>query len=98
MTKSSGRGRAWNELVARLKAHHPSRFVCCLCGGTIDHRLKYPDPMMFSADHILPVITHPELRLDYRNLQPSHLRCNLRKGDRPQIKPPTRQHYRARNL
>lgn len=98
MTKDSGRGRAWDKLVQTLKARHPSRFVCCICGGTIHHELKFPSGGSFSADHILPVKTHPELKMDYSNLQPSHLRCNLRKGDRQAPKPPTRQHYRARIL
>lgn len=98
MTRQSGRGRSWDVLVATLKARHPSRYVCCLCGRAIQHELRYPEPMSFSADHILPVATHPELKMDYSNLQPAHLRCNLRKGDRPQIEPPTRRHYRARIL
>lgn len=85
MAKHSVRGRAWEVLVSTLKAQHPSRFVCCLCGRPIDHSLKNRHPMMFSADHILSQKKHPELAMTYNNLQPAHLRCNMRKGDRSRM-------------
>lgn len=100
MSAESVRGRAWEALVSALKARHPSRFVCTLCGGQIDHSLKNRHPMMFSADHIIPQKTRPDLAMVYSNLQPAHLRCNIRKGDRDRMPdaPTIRRHYRARNL
>ncbi len=53
--------------------------VCALCGLPIDKRLKFPDPMSATVDHIIPVAKggHPS---DPANLQIAHLICNQVKG------------------
>lgn len=52
-------GRRWARLVAYVL--NESR-VCWLCGhGGAD-----------TADHVLPVATHPHLAWDVRNLKPAH--------------------------
>ncbi len=59
--------------------HHGSR--CGICGDEIDLALRYPDPRCFTVDHVIPISAGgsdvPE------NRQPSHLSCNLAKGNRP---------------
>lgn len=55
-------------------------WVCGICGKKIDKRLKYPNKMSVSIDHIIPLSiggTH-----EARNVQAAHLDCNRRKGNR----------------
>lgn len=53
--------------------------VCWLCGQWIDPELKSPDPMSWTADHVVPVSkgghNHGELR-------PAHRVCNTRRGSK----------------
>src|SRR5690606_38152187 len=55
---------------------------CQLCGGQIDPDARHPDPGMPSLDHIVPLSYVRSPGHVYGNVQASHLRCNLRKGDR----------------
>ena len=54
--------------------------TCGLCQEPIDLKLRYPQPMSFTVDHIIPLSLGgadiPE------NRQPAHLECNLIKGNR----------------
>ena len=52
--------------------------VCALCGMPIDKSLKYPDPMSFTVDHIIPAKLGGNSNID--NLQPAHWICNRQKG------------------
>jgi hypothetical protein len=77
---SSNRGRstrAWRRLQAAQRAR---RLPCFHCGQPIDYDLTWPHPQSFSADHLKPVATHPELAEDPGNLVSSHLLCNQVKG------------------
>lgn len=61
-----------NEVVVRDKG------MCQLCGKAVSLKLKHPHPMSASIDHIIPIScggTH-----EPRNVQLTHLRCNLLKG------------------
>lgn len=54
--------------------------LCGLCGERVDLEHVYPHPMSASIDHILPLSkggTH-----EPRNVQLTHLRCNVEKGVR----------------
>jgi 5-methylcytosine-specific restriction endonuclease McrA len=54
---------------------------CGICHEVIDLACKYPDPMSFSIDHIVPRSqggTH-----GFNNLQPAHLACNYNRQDKP---------------
>ena len=55
--------------------------VCGICGHPIDKRLRYPDPMAASVDHIVPISRggHPS---DLDNLQLTHWCCNRAKSDK----------------
>lgn len=59
------------------------RPYCHLCGERIDYDLPREHPKAFSADHVKPWSTHPELREDYGNLKPAHSDCNKARGNRP---------------
>lgn len=58
-----------------------SESVCALCGRPVDMRLKAPDPMAPTVDHIIPVGKggHPS---DINNLQLAHWICNRMKSDK----------------
>lgn len=51
--------------------------VCQICGRKINKRLKYPNPLCGSVDHIVPLSKGGDDRPG--NVQASHLRCNLGK-------------------
>ena len=54
--------------------------VCAICGMPINKRLKFPDPMSATVDHIIPIARggHPS---DIDNLQLAHWCCNRAKSD-----------------
>lgn len=55
--------------------------VCALCGRPVDKRLKFPDPMSATVDHIIPIAKggHPSA---LENLQLAHLICNQVKASK----------------
>lgn len=57
------------------KAILASQDVCAICGQPVDKRLKFPNPLSPSIDHIIPIAKggHPA---DIENLQLTHLKCN----------------------
>lgn len=58
-----------------------SEEICAICGKKVDKKLKYPDPMSTTVDHIIPVSKggHPS---DLNNLQLAHFYCNRQKSDK----------------
>ncbi|MFS0867187.1 HNH endonuclease [Microbacterium sp. 179-B 1A2 NHS] len=82
MTSHGRSTRRFRQLKAQLRGQ---RRPCSICGQPIDYALKWPHPNSFSADHRLPLSTHPELAEDFGNLQPAHLRCNQGKSDNAQF-------------
>jgi len=80
---ASRSSRRYRRLVANLRSQ---RRPCCICGQPIDYRLQYPDLRSFSAEHIRPFSTHPELREDPANLDAAHLECN--RGSPSGVRPP----------
>lgn len=57
--------------------------TCALCGKPVDKRLKFPDPMSATIDHIIPIDRggHPS---DICNLQLAHMCCNRAKSNKLQ--------------
>lgn len=55
--------------------------VCAICGNLVDKKLRFPNPMCATVDHIIPVSRggHPS---DIDNLQLAHLCCNRAKSDK----------------
>jgi 5-methylcytosine-specific restriction endonuclease McrA len=84
---SAQRGRNTSNYKRLQKAFHRQCMAenarCWLCWQPIDYMLPSDEPFAFSVDHMHPVSTHPELAEDIRNFRPSHLDCNVRRGNRP---------------
>jgi hypothetical protein len=57
------------------------RWLCQLCGGTIDRRLSSPDPFAATVDHRIPRVRGGTN--DSLNLQAAHAICNHVRGDIP---------------
>lgn len=69
---------AYQKNRARLFAEAQ---VCAICGLPLDKRLKFPNPMSITADHIIPVSKGGDPS-SLENLQATHLICNELKGSR----------------
>lgn len=79
--RSLGRkGRRFEHAKARVLS---ASQICDECGEFIDMKLKWPDPMSPTVDHIIPVNQlewDDPLTYDVTNLVPCHLVCNQRRG------------------
>jgi len=72
---------AYVEDVDFIKVYKRDGWVCQLCGEPVSRTPKGShDPMMASPDHIIPISLGG--KHSYENLQCSHLKCNLAKGNR----------------
>lgn len=83
--KSRGKSsRRWEAMRKRHRAQSAAlNLPCHICGEPIDYTLHYPHPRSYSTDHRVAVSVDAALAEDPGNLQPSHLVCNQRKGNRP---------------
>ena len=73
-------GATWRRLRAALRREQ--RQPCWLCRQPINYDAPKESPDSFSADHILPVSTQPDLALIYTNLAAAHLSCNKSRQDK----------------
>ena len=73
----------YRKLRAALRRR---RLPCYICGQPIDYLATKGEPLSFTADHVLPVASHPDRALDPTNLRAAHHRCNTRRQDGP-VKP-----------
>ena len=76
-TAERGYGADWRKVAAYVLQRDGG--ICQIrthCGGDVTNEV----------DHILPVSTHPQFRLDPRNLQAACKSCNSAKGARFQLR------------
>ena len=67
------------NIVARI--YYRDKGLCGICNKHIDLQLQYPDPNSLSIDHIIPISLGGN---NFQaNLQPSHLICNTKRGNKP---------------
>jgi hypothetical protein len=79
VVSSNGRGNArYRKDNARLKRTLPP--ICRWCGDAIDLALIHPNPMSWSADHVVPLALGGDL---YGVRVPMHLVCNNKRGLAP---------------
>jgi 5-methylcytosine-specific restriction endonuclease McrA len=69
-----------HEPITPSEVYERDGWTCGLCLLPVDKRLKHPDPMSVSLDHILPLSRGGDHL--WANVQCSHLVCNLRKHNR----------------
>ena len=77
--------KSWIPRAIREAVLQRDGWTCQLCYQVIDHALRFPHPFSASIDHVVP-------RADggphqQRNLRAAHLRCNARRGRRPESAP-----------
>lgn len=71
------------EEFTHVEIFERDRWICGLCESAIDPELRWPDRMSASLDHVIPIsLGGGHLR---SNVQPAHLVCNIRKGNRVAI-------------
>jgi hypothetical protein len=85
LRENAGRRRALKknttvEKVDLEQLFENHKWICGICGLKIDKKLKWPNPLSISHDHILPLSKGGDHT--YGNIQPAHLRCNLSKNNR----------------
>lgn len=69
---------AGSEKFSASEIYDRDRWRCGLCRKRVDRRLKWPNPMSVSLDHIVPICDGgPHSRV---NVQCAHLSCNSRKS------------------
>ena len=68
------------EPIVSTKVYDRDGWVCGLCSLPVNKRLKRPDPMSVSLDHVVPLSRGGDHLWD--NVQCSHLLCNMRKHNR----------------
>lgn len=78
------RGRARRAGVAyepidRRKVYARDGWRCGICRKAVNSKLKYPDPMSASLDHIVPIAAGGGHL--YSNVQCAHWECNVLKSD-----------------
>lgn len=57
--------------------------VCGVCGDPLNLEARHPDPLATSVGHEPPLAVAQREGWTVVAERPEHLRCNLRKGDRP---------------
>ena len=62
---------------AAIRRHRPP---CGICEGEIDWSLRWPDPMSYVVDHVVPLAKGGLDVLE--NKQASHAACNRAKSDK----------------
>jgi 5-methylcytosine-specific restriction endonuclease McrA len=67
--------------VNRAKVFRDSKWTCGLCGRPVNSRLRYPNPMSASLDHIVPLSVGPDGPGHVQsNCQLAHFHCNSSVG------------------
>lgn len=67
------------EKVSPQEIFQRDGWICQICGKKVNPKLKSPDPISASLDHIIPLSkggTH-----ERKNLQLAHLICNIKKNN-----------------
>jgi 5-methylcytosine-specific restriction endonuclease McrA len=78
--RRKGGNRRARELVPKLAEREG--WVCHLCKGMIDPRLREPDPQRATIDHLVPLSLGGS-RGSKRNMRLAHFACNSERGNAP---------------
>lgn len=66
--------------INREAVFERDKWVCQLCGKSVNPNCAWPHPMSPSIDHIIPLSQGGKHTM--RNVQLAHLECNCKRGDR----------------
>lgn len=67
--------------VNRAKVFRDSNWTCGLCGFPVNSRLRYPNPLSASLDHIVPLVAGAGSPGHVQsNCQLAHFHCNSSAG------------------
>ena len=90
MAKSRYKGRYYSpkrravyakgDQIDHLTLFEQYNWICNICEEPIDRRLRFPNRMAATVEHIIPLCkggTHT-----WDNVRPAHALCNWNKGDR----------------
>lgn len=84
MAERGHNGHRW-RMIWRAVIYGPDFLVCGICYLPIDRRLRWPHNRSPSVDLIVPYSLGGDPH-DLSNLQPAHVECNSRKGNRVTVK------------
>lgn len=76
--RRSRKAAALVESFDRREIFERDGWICKLCDTPVDRDAQWPDPLMASLDHIVPLARGGEH--SRANAQTTHLGCNVRKG------------------
>ena len=82
MTERRPSGQYTRQRSSRIKRRQIREIGylrCHICGREIDPDRRFPDPMSWSVDHVVPIAQGGADHDD--NCDGAHLRCNQAKGD-----------------
>lgn len=63
------------ERFSSIEIYERDHWVCQICNKKVDRRIKYPNRMSPSLDHIMPLALHGTH--ERKNVQLAHLGCNV---------------------
>ncbi len=78
--RRAARINAPSEKYTREQVLEKTGGKCGICGREIDLNIKYPNPLCFTYDHIVP-LSKGGSNL-FENVQAAHLGCNCKKQDK----------------
>ena len=76
----AGRYGAKSDKIKREDVFEACKWICQICGKSVDKEIKYPNPLSASIDHMVPLSKSGTHTKD--NVQLVHFLCNSRKGAR----------------
>lgn len=82
---------ARSEEINHLEVFEAHNWVCCICNEKIDRRLRLPNLMAVTLEHIVPLCKGGTHTRD--NVAPAHAKCNFQKADRLDNGPEGVVHY-----
>lgn len=78
MRREAAKNAPGSERFKKSEIFDRDKWMCWICGGSIDSNLTYPDPFYVSLDHMVPLSQGGEHTR--ANARTAHLRCNIQRG------------------
>lgn len=72
---------AQGEDINCLDIFERDEWVCHICSGPVDRKVRFPDPMCATIDHIVPISAPDSPGHVKNNVATAHKACNEYKSD-----------------